>query len=104
MVSQEVEILVLVVHRGDKDSIIGGGSCVFLKGKLLFTEGGKGQKLLEGGCFAQEQIHSITDEINYTERTVRRGRGNPKFIEGKCTHQWWKGRHQHSCFKTPGFF
>lgn len=41
--SQEVEILVLAVHGGDKDSITGGGSYVFLKGKLLFKEGGKEQ-------------------------------------------------------------
>lgn len=43
MFFQEVEILVLVlaVHREDKDSITEGGSCVFLKGKLLFKEGGK---------------------------------------------------------------
>lgn len=45
MFSQEVEILVLVlaVHGGDKDSITDGGSCVFLKGKVLFKEGGKEQ-------------------------------------------------------------
>lgn len=107
MFSQEAEILVLV-HRGDKDSITGRGRCVFLKGKLLFTERGKGQKLLEGGCFVQakEQIHSITDEINYTEKTVRRGRGNPKFIEGKCTKSTKGGKADISIHvsKLLGFF
>lgn len=74
MFSQEAEILVLAVHGGDKDSITGGGNCVFLKGKLLFKEGGKEQTETSwGGCFAQgkEKINSITAEINYTEKTVR---------------------------------
>lgn len=44
MFFQEAEILVLAVHREDKDSITEGGSCVFLKGKLLFKEGGKEKK------------------------------------------------------------
>lgn len=43
MFSQEAEILVLAVRGGDKDSIRGGDSYVFLKGKLLFKEGGKEQ-------------------------------------------------------------
>lgn len=81
MFSQEVEILVLAVHGGDKDSITGGGSYVFLKGKLLFKEGGKEQAETAWGgggrarrCFAQgkEKIYSITAEISYTEKTVRK--------------------------------
>lgn len=50
--SQEVEILVLAVHGGDKDSITEGGSCVFLKGKLLFKEGEREQRNCLGGIFS----------------------------------------------------
>lgn len=70
--SQEVEILVLAVH---KDSVTEGGSCVFLKGKLLFKEGGKEQtETVWGGYFAQEKkkICSITAETNYTEKTKKK--------------------------------
>lgn len=68
MFSQEVEILVLAVHGGDKDSITGGGSCVFLKGKLLFKEEGKNRQKLLGGDvlprgrrkYIVSQLRSIT--------------------------------------------
>lgn len=75
MFSQEVEILVLAVHRGDKDSITEGGSCVFLKVKLLFKEGEKEQtETVWGGYFAQgkKKICSITAETNYTEKTKKK--------------------------------
>lgn len=74
-VFSQVEILVLAVHGGDKDSTPGGGSCVFLKGKLLFKERGKEQKETASGkmfCPGKEKIHSITAEINYTEKIVRK--------------------------------
>lgn len=52
MFVQEVEILVLAVRQGDKDSITGGGCCVFLKGKL-FKKGGREQtETVWGRCFA----------------------------------------------------
>lgn len=56
MFSQEVEILVLAVHGGDKDSITGGGSYVFLKGKLLFKEGGKEQAETAWGGGGREDV------------------------------------------------
>lgn len=103
----QVEILVLAVHGGDKDSTTGGGSCVFLKGKLLFKQEGKEQTETAWGkmfCPGKEKIHSMTVEINYTEKIVRkRDEGGSKVCRKKMPHQRWNGREQHSDLKLLVF-
>lgn len=94
MFSQEVEILVLAVHRGDKDSITEGGSCVFLKGKLLFKEGGKEQtETVWGDILPRRRRKYVVSQLRLIilkrlrKRNCNSEEGNPKLVEIKCPHQ-----------------
>lgn len=100
------------MHGGDKESFTGEGSCVFLKGRLLFKEGGKKpDRNCLGKHFAQgkEKIHGITAEINYTEKPERKRDGESSRERSRVCRrkmhplrvEWQRSAFK---FKTHGFW